>query len=83
MTQGIDEETFAKNRTIQLAILYVIAVLGEAVKRLSFEFREDHPEIPWKDIAGMRDRVVHQYDRVEIEVLWEVIETDIPLLPQP
>jgi uncharacterized protein with HEPN domain len=47
---------------------------------LSPEFRLAHPEIPWKEIAGMRDKVIHQYDRVKIAVVWQVIIVDIPLL---
>ena len=82
LTQGMDEETFAQNRTTQIAVLYEIAVLGEAVKRLSFEFRDCHPEIHWKEIAGMRDKVIHKYDRVKIKVVWQVIQVDIPLLLQ-
>ncbi|MEA5536371.1 DUF86 domain-containing protein [Crocosphaera sp. XPORK-15E] len=91
LTKGMDEDTFAKNRPTQLAILYEIAVMGEAVKRLSPEFRANHGAIPWKEIAGMRDKVIHQYDRVKIAVVWQVIMVDIPfllrqlepLLPQP
>lgn len=73
------------------AVLYQITVLGEAVKRLSQEFREAHPEVPWKSAAGMRDRVIHDYDRVNVEVVAEVINTWAPellrqvepLVPQP
>ena len=59
LTKGMDELDFAASRTSQLAVLYEIAVLGEAVKRLSPEFRLRHQEIPWKEIAGMRDKVIH------------------------
>jgi uncharacterized protein with HEPN domain len=82
LTKGMDEVTFAQSRPTQLAVLYEIAVLGEAVKRLSPEFRECHQEIPWKEIAGMRDKVIHQYDRVKITVVWQVIRVDIPFLIQ-
>jgi uncharacterized protein with HEPN domain len=80
ITRGMDEAEFTSNRPTQLAVLYEIAVLGEAVKRLSPEFRERHSEIAWKDIAGMRDKVVHQYDRVKLSVVWDVIARDIPQL---
>lgn len=62
------------------AILYQITILGEAVKRLSQEFRDAHPEIPWKSAAGMRDRVIHDYDRVNVEVVAEVIDIWAPAL---
>ncbi len=80
LTNGMDELNFAASRTSQLAVLYEIAVLGEAVKRLSPEFRSRHQEIPWKEIAGMRDKVIHQYDRVKISVVWRVVSIEIPEL---
>ena len=65
-------------------------VIGEGVKRLSFEFRDQHPEIPWYLIAGMRDHLIHAYDAVDLEEVWKTISQDIPdllnkiepLLPQ-
>jgi uncharacterized protein with HEPN domain len=62
------------------AVLYQITVLGEAVKRLSQEFRDAHPDVPWKRTAGMRDRVIHDYDRVNVEVVAEVINDSAPAL---
>ncbi|MBC6424068.1 MAG: DUF86 domain-containing protein [Hormoscilla sp. SP12CHS1] len=55
-------------------------VIGEATKRLSKEFRNSHSHIPWKDMAGMRDILAHQYDRVNLNTLWYVIQFDIPEL---
>jgi uncharacterized protein with HEPN domain len=52
--------------------------MGEATKRLSREFREQHPEAPWDDIAGMRDVVSHQYDRIDLDIVWQVIQRNIP-----
>jgi len=54
--------------------------IGEVVKRLSPEFRNDHPQIQWRKIAGMRDRLVHDYDEVSIDLVWAVIQTNIPEL---
>jgi uncharacterized protein with HEPN domain len=73
------------------AILYQIAVIGEATKRLSQEFRQQHPEIPWRDIAGMRDVLIHKYDQVDFDVIWDVVQSKLPelltllepLLPSP
>ena len=64
----------------QAAILYRIGIMGEAVKRISPEFRAAHSTIPWKQMAGMRDIVTHQYDRVNLELVWDVIQTKIPEL---
>jgi len=56
-------------------------VIGEAVKRLSEEFRAQHPEIPWARIAGMRDKLIHQYDAVDLDEVWKTVTKDIaPLI---
>ena len=62
--QGLDREQLASDILRQSAILYQISIMGEATKRLSREFREQHSEVPWDDVAGMRDIIAHQYDRV-------------------
>src|SRR5579884_1067383 len=66
-TLDLDFKQFSEDRRAQAAVLYEITVLGEAVRRLSSDFRIEHPEIPWREIAGMRDRVVHAYDQVELD----------------
>lgn len=90
-TTGLTKSELALNEEKQFAILYQVIILGEATKRLSQEFRNSHPNIPWKDIAGMRDILAHQYDRVNLDTLWDVVKNDIPelieliapLLPDP
>jgi uncharacterized protein with HEPN domain len=79
-SQGMDAAQLAADTRTQAAVLYHIAVIGEAVKRLSSDFRSQHPDIPWTDIAGMRDKVIHQYDRVKLDVVWNTIQQDIPEL---
>lgn len=90
LMQGIDESTFQSDIRTQSAVLYQLTILGEAVKRLSDEFRQQHPEISWREIAGMRDKLIHQYDSVKMDLVWLTIQRDIPeflkqltpLLPQ-
>ncbi|HAA29361.1 MAG TPA: hypothetical protein DCE56_18745 [Cyanobacteria bacterium UBA8553] len=79
-TQGLNREQLASDVLRQSAILYQIAIMGEATKRLSREFREQHPEVPWDDMAGMRDIIAHQYDRLDLDIVWQVIERNIPEL---
>lgn len=78
--QNIEKLELEADDEKQSAVLYQIIVLGEAVKRLTPGFRERYPNIPWRQIAGMRDILTHQYDEVDFEVIWEVTQNDIPLL---
>ncbi len=78
--RGYDQITFEAERKTRSAVLYEIVLIGEGVKRLSLEFRERHPEIPWKQIAGMRDRVVHSFDEVDLGVAWSVCQIHAPSL---
>jgi uncharacterized protein with HEPN domain len=70
-------EDFLTNATLQRAFSRSIEILGEAVKQLSSETRDAHPDIPWKAIAGMRDRLIHGYFAVDYEIVWDVVENKI------
>ncbi len=78
--QGVNREQLASDVLRQSAILYQISIMGEATKRLSREFRQLHSEVPWDDVAGMRDIIAHQYDRVDLDIVWQVIQRNIPEL---
>jgi uncharacterized protein with HEPN domain len=73
---------FQNDERTQLAILYEITILGEVVKRLTADFREEHTTIEWRKIAGMRDRLVHNYDEVKLDLVWQVVKINIPELMQ-
>jgi uncharacterized protein with HEPN domain len=62
------------------AVLYQITIIGEATKRLSPALRQQHPEIPWREMAGMRDVIVHEYDQLDFEVIWDVVHNKLPEL---
>jgi uncharacterized protein with HEPN domain len=79
-TSGMDRVAFENDLKTQAAVLYQMSVLGEAMRRISPEFRELHPEIPYVQIIGMRNKLVHDYDGINIEVVWQVIQKDIPEL---
>ncbi len=79
-THEINQSAFRDNHQLVSACCYQIAVAGEAVKRLSLGLRNAHREIPWKDIAGMRDRLIHGYDSVDVDELWKTSIEDIPML---
>lgn len=78
--QGMDKEMFLKDIKTQSAILHQLMVMGEAAKRLSENFRVRHPEIPWVLVAGMRDKLIHGYDIVDLDEVWKTVDSDIPTL---
>ena len=78
--QDIDYDRFARSELHQNAILKVLEVVGEAASRLSDDTKSAHPEIPWAKIVGLRNRIVHGYFEVNLEVVWNIVKTDIPSL---
>lgn len=76
------DPTSTRTDRLLSACCYQIAVIGEAVKRVSQNTRSKHPEVPWKDIAGMRDRLIHGYDSVDFDELWKTATEDVPALLQ-
>ena len=79
-TEELDYDAFIADRKSQLAVVRCLEVIGEAAKRLSKEFREKHPAIPWSAMAGMRDVLIHAYDRVDLERVWTTLRDDLPSL---
>ena len=75
---GTDKPHFLKDAKTQSAVLHQLLLIGEAVKRLSDEFRDRHADVPWAEIAGMRNVLIHQYDDVDLEEVWRTLERDIP-----
>jgi uncharacterized protein with HEPN domain len=78
--EGIDQNVFNTDLLRQHAVTRSIEIIGEAAKRLSDEFRDLHPEIPWKLIISMRNVLIHQYDDVKLDVVWDVLHNEIPTL---
>jgi uncharacterized protein with HEPN domain len=79
-TAGMSRSAFGQDLKTQSAVLHQLMVIGEAVKRLSAELRAAHASIPWVLIAGMRDRLIHVYDEVDLDEVWKTVERDIPEL---
>ena len=77
---AVSRAEFDANDDLQLAIVYLIQVVGEAANRLTQEQRKSHPAIPWREITGMRHVVVHDYFRVDLDVVWDTANNSIPAL---
>lgn len=79
-TEGMSFDEFLRDRKTINAVLRSLEVMGEAVKKIPDGIRSKYPEIPWKYIAGMRDKLIHEYHGVDLEIVWKVIEEEIPPL---
>lgn len=76
--KGMNYEHFVSDAKTNHAVIRCIEIMGEAAKHVPEDFREKYPEIPWKDIAGMRDKIIHLYFKVSLEKVWLVLKEDIP-----
>ncbi|MDD3248015.1 MAG: DUF86 domain-containing protein [Methanosarcina sp.] len=79
-TEDLTEEEFLSNSLFQDATIRQIQIIGEATKNLSKSLRDKYPQIHWRGIAGMRDKLVHDYFGVDINAVWDTIKDDIPAL---
>lgn len=73
-------EAFVADRRTQLSIVKSIEIVGEAASRVDDEIRQAHPAIPWQDIVGMRNRLVHGYFDIDLRLVWDTVGTDLPEL---
>ncbi len=73
-------EDLDRDRILNLALTRLIEIIGEAANRVTSATQAEHPDIPWPQIIGMRNRVIHAYDEVDLDILWDVIELDLPPL---
>ena len=79
-TKGISFEEFAKSRLLIDATVRNLEVIGEAARNISGEIRTKHPQIEWRDIVGMRNRIIHEYFGVDLEIIWKAVKEELPEL---
>ena len=79
---GVSKVVFLQDETLKRAYVRSIEVIGEAVKRVPERVRQQYPNIEWRAIAGMRDRLIHDYFGVDYEIVWDVVSNKVPTLAQ-
>lgn len=77
-TEGFEEKSFLENELVQDGVIRNFEVIGEATKQLDKSFKQKYPEIEWKKIAGMRDKLIHDYIGVDLWAVWAVVENVLP-----
>ncbi len=77
---GMNEAEFAASRLHQNAVIRSLEVIGEAAGKISADFRDKHPKIQWREITGMRHRLIHGYAEVRFDVVWSVVQDSLPPL---
>jgi uncharacterized protein with HEPN domain len=78
LLEGVTYDRFEADFRINFAVVRALEIVGEATRRLPMSLRHQYPDIPWNKMAGMRDRIIHGYDTVDLEIVWDVVKRDIP-----
>ena len=79
-TSQMDQDAFLKDELVIDGVARNLEIIGEAARQLPEEFRRNHAEVPWTQIAGLRNRIVHDYFGLDLEIIWEIIQHDLPEL---
>lgn len=79
-TTGLTKEDFLEDETLKRAFVRSLEVIGEATKQIPDHLRQEYPEIEWRAIAGMRDRLIHSYFGIDYDIVWDVLRNHIPVL---
>jgi uncharacterized protein with HEPN domain len=77
LVAGRSRADYDSDRTLRLALVRLLEVVGEAASRIPAEFRDEHPEIPWFGVIGLRNRLIHGYDDVDYDIVWRILTDDI------
>lgn len=81
-SKGLTKETLSKNELKQYAIVRSIEIIGEAVKNIPPSIKNKHSNVPWKDISGTRDILIHHYFGVDLNIVWDIVKKELPKLKQ-
>lgn len=77
-TKGLSKDKFINNVPIQDAVIRRLEIIGEAVKNLPADFKRKYPDVSWQKISGLRDKLIHGYFGVDLELVWEIVQKNLP-----
>lgn len=80
LVAGHSQQDIESDRILSLALVRLLEVIGEAANRVSGELKQDSPQIPWAQIVGLRNRLIHAYDSIDMDILWQILSADLPSL---
>lgn len=79
-TEGMDFMGFSRDPKTIFAVIHALEIIGEVAKRIPEDVRKKYPQIPWREMAAIRDKLIHDYYEIDPEILWKTIREDIPTL---
>jgi uncharacterized protein with HEPN domain len=79
-SEGLNYDSFVSDKKTVYAVVRAVEIIGEATKNIPKSIKDKYPDVPWRKMAGMSDRLIHEYAGVDLEILWEVVKTDVPPL---
>lgn len=79
-TDNIPKKQFQEDERLHLAVIRLFEILGEAANNISDDIREEYHDVPWREVAGVRNRLIHGYFDVDLNIIWQIIKEDIPPL---
>ena len=77
---GTDRDAYMTNTVTQLAVERLLEIVGEASRRVSDDYKADHPEVPWRDATDLRNVISHEYDKIDRDQVWAIVERQVPQL---
>ena len=78
--RGLTREEFMRDRKSQRSVCMVLEIIGEAARVVSDKCKAAHPQVPWRDLVGLRNRIIHEYFRLDLYTIWEIVQREVPVL---
>jgi uncharacterized protein with HEPN domain len=81
-TEGMIQEDFVGDERTQYAVIALLEIIGEAASKVGPDFKQAHPDVPWRELTGLRNHLIHGYDVVDLDIVWRTVQEDLPRLSE-